>query len=120
MASEYQHIADYDGVLRYIDTATIPPDEANRDWQIYLEYVADGGSTDPAPVPPEIVPTPDPNVRLDDGVEGAVAAWNELTPAEREDTLLTNEGRLDRLEASLKALLEGHGLTDGGTAALDA
>lgn len=49
--AEYQHIANSESVLRYIDRATIPPDGANRDWQTYLQYTADGGITDPPPPP---------------------------------------------------------------------
>jgi hypothetical protein len=59
MASEYQHIRDYDGVLRYVDNATVPPDPANRDWQQWLAYTEAGGTTDPAPLPPE-PPPPEP------------------------------------------------------------
>lgn len=49
--AEYQHIANSESVLRYVDGAYIPPDPANRDWQTYLQYTADGGITDP-PAPP--------------------------------------------------------------------
>jgi hypothetical protein len=59
MASEYQHIRDYDGVLRYADNATIPPDGGNRDWAVYTQYVEDGGTTDPAPPLPD-PPPPEP------------------------------------------------------------
>jgi hypothetical protein len=51
MASEYQLIANYDGVLRYADGATIPPDGGNRDWQTYTEWLAEGNEPDPAPPP---------------------------------------------------------------------
>jgi hypothetical protein len=59
MAADYQHIRDYDGVLRYSDGATIPPDPANRDWQTYQQYVDAGGETDPAPEPPPTDPKGD-------------------------------------------------------------
>lgn len=36
------------GVIRYFNGANIPDAEGNRDWQDYLQYVTDGGLTDPA------------------------------------------------------------------------
>jgi len=57
MASEYQLIAPLPGletqtVLRVRDQAFIPFDEANRDYQEYLEWMAKGNKADdPAPGP---------------------------------------------------------------------
>jgi hypothetical protein len=60
MASDYQLLPAMPGamemVLRYADSAHIPFDGGNRD---YLQYVADGGTTDPVPTPPE-PPPPEP------------------------------------------------------------
>jgi hypothetical protein len=112
MPSEYQHIYNSDAVLRYVDQATIPPEPANFDWQRYQQYVAEGGTTDPAPVPPDPgPPPPDPNVRLDNGVDGAVDAWNTNTPQIEPaggSGGLSVEERLLRLEESLKAMCNGH------------
>jgi hypothetical protein len=111
--AEYQHITDYDGVLRYVDSATIPPDDGNADWNIYLQYVEDGGITDPAPPPPDPPPpVPDPNVRLDNGVDAAVSKYDELTPAVAPAAGgsggLSVEERLLRIEETVKAMCEGH------------
>jgi len=48
-----------DNILRAADTAFIPPDPANTDYAAYLEWVAQGGVTEPAPEPepvPELTP----------------------------------------------------------------
>ncbi len=48
-----------DTILRLADTAFIPPDPANTDYQAYLEWVAQGGVPEPAPEPepvPELTP----------------------------------------------------------------
>lgn len=39
------------GVLRERDSAFIPNDPANRDWQEYLAWVGAGNTADPAPTP---------------------------------------------------------------------
>ena len=54
--AEYQLTANEHTVLRMVDNAHIPDDPANRDWQQYLEFLADGGVPDPAPLPPEPPP----------------------------------------------------------------
>ena len=56
MASEYQLVAALPGstmqtVLRVRDQAFIPFDPANRDYQLYLQFLEDGGEPDPAPEP---------------------------------------------------------------------
>jgi hypothetical protein len=112
MANEYQHIRDYDGVLRYSDGATIPPDGGNRDWQEYLAWCDDGNVADPAPDPPPVIPTPDPNERITTGVAAAVEEYNSaLIPDLKPDTFGATDpmvmARLDRLEQSLQALLRG-------------
>jgi hypothetical protein len=118
MAAEYQYITNYDGVKRYIDEATIPPDEANRDWQEFLAWDAiEGNDPDPAPVPPEVVPVPDPNVRLDSGVQAAVETYNApIVDQQGGSGGLSVEERLLRLEESLKAMCNGQMADTGGTA----
>jgi hypothetical protein len=115
MAAEYQHIANYDGVLRYVDSATIPSDGANRDWQIYGQYVADGGVTDPAPPAPDVPPPPpDANMRITEGVKAALGAYDATTPTlspsqlgSPQPTDPVVEARLVRLETTMRALLDG-------------
>ena len=57
MPQPYQLVASPPGmdsqtVLRIADNAYIPNDPANRDYQDYLQWCADGGVPDPAPQPP--------------------------------------------------------------------
>jgi hypothetical protein len=59
MAQPYQLLNDTTTVLRREDNAYVPNDPANRDWQEYLAWVADGNVPDPAPLPPE-PPPPEP------------------------------------------------------------
>ena len=115
MPAEYQHIYNYDGVLRYVDNSTIPPDPANVDWQRYEAYVVDGGITDPAPEPPEVVPTPDANARIYAGAQAAVETYqNAPMPPPSVDPsapvqggLPEIEARLNRLETTLQAWVDG-------------
>jgi hypothetical protein len=44
----YQLLSDTDCVLRTDDSAVIPPDPANRDWQEYQAWLALGNTPDPA------------------------------------------------------------------------
>jgi hypothetical protein len=96
--AEYQHITNYDGVLRYVDNATVPPDPANRDWQTYLQYVADGGTTDPAPAPPE-PPPPAPFELAADPVADMDAATKGYVDAE----VAAVTSRVDTIERRLVA-----------------
>jgi hypothetical protein len=58
MADYQLTTADRNGpVLRTADQAWIPNDPANRDWQEYQQWLADGGVPDP--VPPKITPALD-------------------------------------------------------------
>jgi hypothetical protein len=112
MAQPYQLIADFDGVLRVADTAYIPNDGGNRDWQDYQAWLAEGNTPDPAPPPPVVIPTPDPNQRITTGVAAAVEEYNSATiPDLKPDTFGATDptvmARLDRLEQSLQALLQG-------------
>ena len=52
--AEYQLIANSTSVTRRADNAIIPDDPANRDWQQYQQFLADGGVPDPAPPPSRI------------------------------------------------------------------
>jgi hypothetical protein len=54
--AEYQLTANENTVLRVLDSAYIPNDPANRDYQEYLAWLADGNTPDPAPPPPEPPP----------------------------------------------------------------
>ena len=50
MMSDY--ILSESGVIRASDNASIPPDDRNRDWREYLEWVDAGNTADPyAPEP---------------------------------------------------------------------
>jgi len=56
MASEYQLVAQLPGmtmqiVQRMRDNTFVPFDPANRDYQLYLQFLEDGGEPDPAPEP---------------------------------------------------------------------
>lgn len=50
--SEYKLLKDFQdnirGVIRYSDGANIPPDLENKDWQKYLEWLAEDNIPDPA------------------------------------------------------------------------
>ena len=46
------------GVIRSKDSAFIPADPANRDYEEYLQWVEDGGVPDPYVPPPPVPPTP--------------------------------------------------------------
>lgn len=65
MPLDYQ-LLDPTGVLRLTDNASIPEDAANRDWQEYQAWLAEGNT--PHPVRPPISPA------LDDIGTGKTAA----------------------------------------------
>lgn len=56
MASEYQLTQSEHTILRTIDSAFIPDDPANVDFQRYLAWLGEGNTPDPAPIPPEPPP----------------------------------------------------------------
>jgi hypothetical protein len=108
MMSEYQLTAT-ESVIRTADGACIPNDPANRDWQEYQDWLAAGGVPDPYVPPPYVPPPPDPNARLDDGVDSAVAAYDANTPAQAAGEVgMSTEERLLRLEETVKAMCNGH------------
>ena len=48
-----------DTILRLADNAFIPPDPANTDFAAYLQWVEQGGTPEPAPIPePPVELTP--------------------------------------------------------------
>jgi hypothetical protein len=111
MAEPYQLVTNSDGVLRVEDNAYIPNDGGNRDWQEYQDWLAAGNTPDPAPPLPEIVPVPDSNKRLDNGVTAATDAYEEYTPAVNQRAAAGEpsvEERLLRLEQTIKAMCDGH------------
>jgi hypothetical protein len=50
-------LAQYKSIIRNIDNANIPPDEANTDYAAYLAWVAEGNTPNPY-VPPPAPPEP--------------------------------------------------------------
>lgn len=52
----YQLTDSPDTLRRLSDGAFIPTDEANRDYREYLDWIAEGNTSEPAPVAPPVVP----------------------------------------------------------------
>ena len=126
MAAEYQHTRDAmtgeiaGTVYRYIDSAFVPDDPANRDRAEYDRYTAEGGVTDPPPPAPEPpAPAPDANARIDAGAQAAVETYQAapMPPPSADPTapvqggLPEIEARLARLETTLQKWVEGQ-MTD--------
>ncbi|MEY9179735.1 hypothetical protein [Bradyrhizobium sp. USDA 313] len=54
--ADYQLTATDRIVIRTVDSANIPNDPANRDWQEYERWLADGGVPDPYVPPLDVDP----------------------------------------------------------------
>lgn len=48
-------LTDHTSIIRLADNASIPNDPANRDYQEYLEWLAEGNTPQPAQTPAEII-----------------------------------------------------------------
>jgi hypothetical protein len=80
MAAEYQ--ATQLGAFRVADSAWIPNDPANRDWQEFQQWVADGGVADPYLIPGIPQPPEFPNEISDRQFFQALAQAGEITQDE--------------------------------------
>lgn len=89
--AEYQLTANEHTILRVADNAFIPDDPANRDRQIYGQWVADGGVPDPAPPPSQA------------GVIAQSAQSLQLADAKS----LAAQGRTDEAVNALINIIEG-------------
>lgn len=119
--ADYKQLLAPDGslsstVLRVADSAYIPDDPANRDRQAYEAWLADGNTPDPPePLPEPAPPAPDANARIDAGAQAAVDTYQnapmppaaEVSPAALPGGLPEVEARLNRLETTLQAWVEG-------------
>lgn len=102
-------------ILRRIDSAYIPDDPANRDRVEYNSWLAEGNTPDPPdPLPEPPPPEPDANARIDAGAQAAVETYQAapMPPPSAAGTALPGglpevEARLNRLETTLQAWVEG-------------
>src|SRR5262245_11425690 len=106
--ADYQLTAT-DTVIRTADGAAIPNDPANRDWQEYQKWLADGGVPDPYVPPPDPGPPPPSsgdiaNQRLDAGVQAATDSVNNASRALREMPPHSTPPTVDELQAQIDYL----------------
>jgi hypothetical protein len=73
------------GVIRVEDGASIPPDEANRDYAEYLKWVEEGGVPDPYVEPEPVPPTPTQEQEVLFDHENRVRALEGQPPLTMED-----------------------------------
>ena len=78
------------GVTRASDGASIPEDDRNRDWRAYQEWVTEGNTPDPIPVP-VIDPAVAERKASEKSARDKIATTSDLT-ADEESALFGDSG----------------------------